>query len=805
MKTSLLATLLSGALFALANCGGSGNGGTAMTGSTPTTSFGTITGFGSVFVNGIRFSTSNTAIVLDDNPATESDLRVGMAVTVSGSRSGTSGSATRIEVDGAVKGFVEPGGDANHLIVMGQRVRVDDQTKFENNIVPAVGEFAEVHGLVSGDGVIAGGFIEKESAPFPAFAVKGFVKNHKNGLKTFQIGALTVAYVTATVNSMPDPATTSWNGLLVKAKGATCAGTPVCGTLTASKVAPNGPRMQDAGEVEFEGFVTAVTDNIAPDGDFMVGGQHVVTKDGFTRFEGGELGDIAKGVKLEVEGVRSGTTLTASKIEFRDSIKLEADIAARRLVLQHQITSSTAIEITPTVGSDGTGSLVVYTVRATAASQGDIFYQRLNADGSPSGAAVQVTSSATDDQLNAVSGNHIVFTAFDSTNSSSGKVMVYEISTATLQSIGAAAQLFGPRIHGQRVVWTEVSNVNNTTGPVVKFFDLAWVGTGIDPIAIAGPLPPASEVQIGDRFVVWTEVLSGDRYVVAYELVTGIRRLVASSPVTHETQATTSGPWIVWQSRSVGAAATRIEARNMDTMALGESRVIVNDGALARLPSIDGDLIAYESNVTGNFDIYVHRLSTSETFAVTNAPGDQLLSNVHGNLVAWVDTSAGNGDIFVAHLGFGSGSANNFTLSGLPGITVTVNSLTEFEEGISGLNGLADGDHVRIRGRVSSGNNVIATEVEKRSAAKRVELQGPIQSIDATIQDQQVVTILGIAVNTAAIVFGVDDRVITCDEFFTKALVGTLIKARGNRNGSTVVWSRMELEEDKGLGKRNSF
>src|SRR5712692_10195739 len=100
MKTSLFGPLLFGTLFALASCGG----GTGSSGVTST--FGTITAFGSVFVNGVEFSTSGATIVLDDNPATESNLRVGMVVTVSGPRSG-SGSATRIEVDDAVKGFVE--------------------------------------------------------------------------------------------------------------------------------------------------------------------------------------------------------------------------------------------------------------------------------------------------------------------------------------------------------------------------------------------------------------------------------------------------------------------------------------------------------------------------------------------------------------------------------------------------------------------------------------------------------------------------------------------------------------------------
>ena len=456
MKTSLFKSLLFGTLLALASCGG----GTSGPGGSGVTSTGTITAFGSVFVNGVEFSTSGATIVLDGNPATESSLRVGMVVTVNGSRSGSSGSATRIDVDDAVKGFVEAKADANHWTVMGQTVLVDDQTRFENNVQPGVGEFAEVHGLVVASGTISGSFIEKKNAPFPAFEVKGFVKNHNNASKTFDIGALTVNYSNAIINDMPNPAMTSWNGLLVEAKGNTCATTPVCGTLTASKVEPNGPQMGDADEFEIEGFVTSLTST----SDFVVGNQRVVTT-GSTRFEGGIASDIAVGVKLEVEGVLAGSVLTASKVEFGDGIKIEADIDA--------------------------------------------------------------------------------------------------------------------------------------------------VGT------------------------------------------------------------------------------------------------------------------------------------------------------------------------------------SSLTLRGLPGITVTVNSLTRFEGGVSGLNNLVAGNHVRIRGRASGGNTVIATEVEKQSQDTRVELQGPIQSITGT-SPSQIVTILGVAVDTTGVVFEDANRAM----FFAQAVVGTLVKARGTLSGSTVAWSEMELEDD---------
>ena len=125
--------------------------------------------------------------------------------------------------------------------------------------------------------------------------------------------------------------------------------------------------------------------------------------------------------------------------------------------------------------------------------------------------------------------------------------------------------------------------------------------------------------------------------------------------------------------------------------------------------------------------------------------------------------------------------------NGLPGITVTVNSLTDFTGGVNALNNLVLGDHVRIRGRASSGNTVIATQVDKRSADTLIELQGTIQSITGS-STSQIVTILGIAVDTSGFsssngFLDVDASIITRSAFFAKAAVGTLVKANGALGG----------------------
>jgi Domain of unknown function (DUF5666) len=313
-------------VLALAACGGGGGGsdsgggidGTGGGGIDGTgMAFGTITGFGSVFVNGIEFSTSSSTIKLDDSNVTQAELRVGMVVRVDGSIDNKQ--AATITVDDAVKGRVEQVLDASRLVVMGQTVLIDNQTRVANG-APSINDYVEVHGLPSADGVVTAGYIERKATPAtPPFAVKGFVKNHDTAAKTFAVGALTVNYSGAAINDMPAG---SWNGLVIDAKGSTCASQPVCGTLAASKVEPGGAVVANIAKAEVEGFVSSVSAN-----GFVIGSQTVATSAG-TVFEGGLAADLVVGSKVEAEGPISNGVLNAVKVSLRDSVRFEADVAS---------------------------------------------------------------------------------------------------------------------------------------------------------------------------------------------------------------------------------------------------------------------------------------------------------------------------------------------------------------------------------------------------------------------------------------------------------------------------------------------
>jgi hypothetical protein len=328
----------------LGGCGSGGGGaspGTGVAGGSAAAT-GSITGFGSVFVNGKKFETSKASFIVDDQPGSQNDLKLGMMVEVRGSFSGNDRSASSVQQKDAVEGLVQSvAADGLSLVVMGQTVLVDNTTFIDDNIdnsVPnpnrdirklAAGiDSVEVNGHIRPDGVIQATFIEKKPAGTVTPEVRGFVKNHNDGAKTFQIGNLTVKYATALISDMPNPtanAGTAWNGLFVEVKGTNFNATTT--TLVATKVEPENQGVQQADEFEVEGFVTQV---IGP-GDFFIGTTHVQTTAN-TEFRGGTIDEIVVGVKLSAEGRLANGVLTAKEIKFEDSVRLEGNIADINLV-----------------------------------------------------------------------------------------------------------------------------------------------------------------------------------------------------------------------------------------------------------------------------------------------------------------------------------------------------------------------------------------------------------------------------------------------------------------------------------------
>ncbi|MDJ0973967.1 MAG: DUF5666 domain-containing protein [Planctomycetota bacterium] len=330
MRSTRTTTLCFAALLALAlgACGGGGSaslvdgGGIGGTG----LRIGPNEQDGAVQVDGIAFDASAATVTISGLNANEGDVRRGMVVVVSGSVSGTTGTASSVDVEEVLEGEIQQLVDATTMIVQGQMVQVDETTVYGPGISPpalagfTVGELLEVYGFVRESGVIFATRIERESS-LSELRARGIVTNLSTAAQTFRIGEQVVDYSGADTSDLPGgvPA----NGQLVCVRGLNALSP--AGELVATEVElVDFDELDDAEEAEVEGFVTEVIS----ESRFRLGGQLVETN-GETVFEGGSPTDIVVGVRLDVSGERLNDLLVADEVEFEAAVVLESDVATK--------------------------------------------------------------------------------------------------------------------------------------------------------------------------------------------------------------------------------------------------------------------------------------------------------------------------------------------------------------------------------------------------------------------------------------------------------------------------------------------
>jgi hypothetical protein len=205
MNTKYFATL--GALsLALAGCGGGSSGGNnnqPPAGPQPTniTAAGKITGFGSIYVNGVKFETSGASYDIDDTiGSSDADVSVGMYVVVQGSvnADGVTGTADSVHYDDEVEGPVvglgpHPTDTSKKLFfVLGTEVWIGTSTIFESEDGSAFGYDTIMEGdnvEVSGDyidDVLHATYVELQDAGDDEYEAKGTVSAF-NGSDTFTL------------------------------------------------------------------------------------------------------------------------------------------------------------------------------------------------------------------------------------------------------------------------------------------------------------------------------------------------------------------------------------------------------------------------------------------------------------------------------------------------------------------------------------------------------------------------------------------------------------------------------------------
>jgi len=307
---------LAAALLAV-GCGGGGGGGQAGAAGSAFT-MGTISGFGSVIVDGVRFEDSHAQVIDDDDQAHDrGELKLGMTVEVQSDRvqvasSGRSAEAHHIRFGAEIVGPVEAiDGAARQLTVLGQIVEVSDTTVFEDDLAGglaalAVGDTVEVHAqLNTANGHYLAKRIENK-AQANLFRLRGVVSQLDTAVKTFHVGGATISYAAIAAGDLPPNFA---NGATVRVRLQT---TAVAGVWQALSIRSGVRKVEDHDEARVRGVVTAFT-SIA---SFSVNGLPVTTS-ATTQFPDGTSG-VVVGAAVEVDGAIRDGVLAASEVELED-------------------------------------------------------------------------------------------------------------------------------------------------------------------------------------------------------------------------------------------------------------------------------------------------------------------------------------------------------------------------------------------------------------------------------------------------------------------------------------------------------
>lgn len=274
----------------LAACGGGGSSGDGSTAdSSNVTASGVITGFGSIYVNGVRYDTSGAEIEFEDEGVrTEDDLRLGMRVRVEGRRSGRDGSAERVFFDEDLKGPVSgvTPDDANPAVgtftVLGQTVTVTGDTVFDNDVGDNNADGAvdindlilssgtmvvEVSGFPQDGGVLATRIdrVNDATSGQPGvdgdeYEIKGTVDTVASDGSSFTIGGTTFQVTTSTVFDDGLSASADLVGVFVEVKADEDNGSLVA--VEVQREDDFGDRHD--GEFEIEGILQSVDTDSTP-------------------------------------------------------------------------------------------------------------------------------------------------------------------------------------------------------------------------------------------------------------------------------------------------------------------------------------------------------------------------------------------------------------------------------------------------------------------------------------------------------------------------------------------------------------
>ena len=332
--TGLIAVIIT-----LAGCGG-GGGGTTLSGigGTGKTISGTITGFGSIIVNGVHYEVTNADFSINDttcNTQCQSNLRTGMVVIMTGDDDGKTGIASVVvydnEITGPVTGPVvetlipgsNPPRNKKTFTVFGTTVEVAEDLDINDFVVDEstieginyadldVGVVIEASGLFKGD-ILVASYVRKTddlNTGGSEVELKGNPDQIAGPTETFTMNGITII-IDADANLDEFPNNRVEPSQFIEVKGTVTTGNP--GVINATRIELENEGIGSSeGEASIEGFVTEFNDN----SDFKVSGQPVDAT-GATFEPAGLV--LSNDLHVEIEGELVNGVLIATEVKLED-------------------------------------------------------------------------------------------------------------------------------------------------------------------------------------------------------------------------------------------------------------------------------------------------------------------------------------------------------------------------------------------------------------------------------------------------------------------------------------------------------
>lgn len=275
---------------------------------------GPVTGFGSVFVGGVRFDVAAAQVASEDQPAWRAeDLRLGMVVQVQGAigSDGLSGTAFQVRAFGEVRGpITRLDAAAGSLAVVGAPIMVDARTVFDGIAglsALRLGDYVEAYGLPGQAGApILATRVSRARSPLDGggpIKTRGVAVGVDAATRRFSINGLVVSYASAASLAAPLADGTS---VIVRADSLLTPGAIVAARIDADLA----PAPSEGASTRLEGSVGAFRSAA----DFKVGGVAVDASAPGVRFDNGSAAGLRNGLKVVVTGTFGSNVLRADTV-----------------------------------------------------------------------------------------------------------------------------------------------------------------------------------------------------------------------------------------------------------------------------------------------------------------------------------------------------------------------------------------------------------------------------------------------------------------------------------------------------------